>query len=185
MPNWIKTRIDLGNRPLIELDLARLFFRASQSDPDRFLAWLIDGAIETVETDSRYVVHPANYAAELSANTRAVQLPFGPYHAGSAALVRLDEDDNETAVDGTIVHDGGSPGCLELPEVSEDHAKLKLTYQAGSSDLRRDVELVVLSLAAHRYEHREAATAGDVVKTVPIGYHHVIRGLDPMLDGVS
>lgn len=182
MPTWSKEFIELS-KPLIDPLLVRTYCRVVTEDEDDFLLWLVHGAAITVETDSRFTVRPVAYSATLAANTRPVQLPAGPFH--SATLIRVDSEGNETPVEDEILHDDGYPGCLTLPKIEESHSSLKLSYQAGTHPIRPDVEVLVLSLVAHRYEHREAATGDGVVKTVPLGYHHSIRGLDPLTDGVN
>ena len=183
MANWTYERIDLGNTPLIDILLVRDFMRLSNEKEDKLVELFIGSAVDTVEADSRNAVHPATLTAVFPKGTRSVELPRGVVH--SATAFAIDSDGNETEITEGVTHDNGVPGCLKLPAIDAEHESVKVVYQAGSLPLEPVLAITVMTLALHRYEHREAATADGNIKETPLGYKHTITGLDPMKDGVN
>lgn len=155
---------------------------SSDTDDDALLSEiLIPAAIDTVERDTRWVVSPLQYSIELYKNATCINLPSGPYV--SASLFTISALGVETELEGAeIVHDNGHPGLLTWDAVDENQSTLKLVVRIGPTSPAPKIKLLVMTLVAHWYEHREAATADGSFSETPLGYKHAVASMDPMTD---
>lgn len=180
---WTESQIASASS-LIDLGLLRNYCRIIGADDDGLLTMFAGAAINLIERDTRLALRSRTFQGELAKNTRVVRLPRGPFLA-LTSLVSIDAAGQSTTVDAAAIHhNGGVPGELALPVIVSPHVSLRLTYRAGYEALPDDIKLLVFSLVAHWYEHREAATSDAAPSEIPIGYRHMVRGLDPMQDGV-
>jgi uncharacterized phiE125 gp8 family phage protein len=181
---WQFTPVDLGETELVPLAMCKRHARipSSDTDDDSLLSEiLIPAAIDTVERDTRWVVTPREYSIELYKNSTCIQLPAGPFV--SASLFAIDTVGDETELDDAeIIHDDGHPGLLTWDAVDENQARLKLVVRIGPTAPAPKIKLMIMTLVAHWYEHREAATADGSFSETPLGYQHAVKAMDPMTD---
>jgi uncharacterized phiE125 gp8 family phage protein len=181
--NWTESNVASASS-LIDLSLLRSYCRIIGTDDDGLLTMFAGAAINLIERDTRLAIRSRTFVGALDAHTRIAKLPRGPF-LSLTSLVTIDADDDETTVDAASVkHDGGTPGEIMIPLIAPGHVSMRLTYRAGYLTLPDDIKLLIFSLVAHWYEHREAATSDAAPSEIPIGYRHMVRGLDPMQDGV-
>lgn len=178
---WDRVDVDLGEDDIIKPALVRQYCRISGTAEDEFLAWLVAGAIETVQIDSRRVIRPRTITATIPHTFRCVSLPEGPFVSANL----LFGDDTAAGDPPPIHHDGGNPGKLFWQRIDGEHDGVIVQVRVGDWPMRADIELLILTLVAHRYEHREATTADGNVRKVPIGYGEMVRAIDPMTDAVG
>lgn len=182
MIDWQRTTVEPAT-PLIALSAIKRHCRIFNDDDDDYLRdLLIPSAIATVQRDTRWQINPIELTAKLPAGTRVVKLPGGPYV--SAVLKHVAIDESETTVEG-VTHDGGMPGRLSLPAIATPHVGLVLSIIIGSQPPDPAIVIMICTLVAHWFEHREAVTADGEAKEVPLGYRHLCKALDPMTDGFT
>lgn len=151
------------------------------ADDDLLTQVLIPAAVDTVQRDTRWQVEPLEYSIELYANATGIALPSGPFV--SATLSKIAIGGQLTVVQNAgIVHDEGMPGSLSWPTVSGDHTGLRLAVRVAPLTPAPRIKLLVMTLVAHWYEHREAATADGSFSETPLGYQHAVKAMDPMTD---
>lgn len=167
---------------VVDLDLLKNHCRVITNSDDALLLVYAGAAIKLIERDTRLALLTRSLTVDLPAYSRSIDLPRGPFV--SAELVTL-VGETETQVDSPAVkHDGGIPGSLSWPYIASDHDSMRLTYIAGYQSLPPDILLLVMQMTGHWYEHREAATSDAAPTEVPLGYKHMVRGLDTYQDAV-
>ncbi len=168
---------------LVALPIVKRHARIFSDDDDGYLReFLIPSAIATVQRDTRWQINPIRLTTTLPAGTRSVDVPTGPFV--SATLHRIDIDEAQTEVAG-VTHNGGMPGRLTLPAIATPHVGLQLAIVVGSQPPDPAIAVMICTLVAHWYEHREAVTADGEAKEVPLGYRHLCAALDPMSDAFT
>lgn len=187
--DWTRSPVDIGEDLLIPLALVKRHARIFDSGDDALVSdILFPAAVAMVQRDTRWQVEPITLTAELPpfppVGRTFVRLPMGPFV--SVVATTTTGEDEPVAIDPpSINHDFGMPGTLVFPPIVADHDKVNLSVRIGAIPPEPSIRIMILTLVAHMYEHREAATADGEVKEVPIGYRHLVAALDPMTDGYN
>lgn len=184
MSGWTSTAVAIQS-PLINLATLKRHGRISGTEDDDYLQdLLIPAAIGMVQRDTRWTIQPHDYSIDLGVGIGSIRLPAAPYV--SATMLRIDPETEETeAEEVQFKHNGALPGILTWRPVSyEDRRQRRLVVRIGEAIPRAELQLLVMCLVAHWYEHREAATADGTFEETPLSYQHLVRALDPMTDAV-
>ncbi len=181
MRGWHATPAAITD-PLINLQTLKRHARISGTDDDSYLqTLLIPAAIGMVERDTRWTIRPHDYTIELPAMVGCIDLPAAPFVSGQ--LFYLDADGEAEDSELPISHNGKLPGSVEWPWTNQPRRQ-RLVVRIGDTTPRAELQLLVMVLVAHWYEHREAVTADGSFSETPLAYQHLARALDPMTDAV-
>lgn len=182
MSGWQISPVPI-EQPLINLPTLKRHARISGNDDDAYLQdVLVPAAIGLVERDTRWTIRPHDYTIDFPSHVACMRLPAAPFV--SADLFRLDPDTGDPTLQPvTVQHNGALPGLVHWPW-SNDRGRQRLVVRIGEATPRAELQLLVMCLVAHWYEHREAATADGSFSETPLAYQHLARALDPMSDAV-
>jgi uncharacterized phiE125 gp8 family phage protein len=171
----------------VPLSTVKHHCKLTGTDEDAYLTLLIKAAARTIERDTRLALLPRSETITTVYDpcSGRIAIPRGPFL--SLTSVTLHHSDGSTSAGDPEdwQHNGKLPGTLSpADDYSPPAGKITIVYRAGSDPLPEDLQLLLMMLVAHWYEHKEAATADGTVNETPLSYRHLVRAMDPMTDAV-
>lgn len=175
-----------AERP-IPVEEAKAALRIPHSFEDEVLENKLDAAEELIEARTTRVLRPCDFELSLKGHVGPVELKVAPIRdvtsveyrtlAGAWVLAGANEYEFLPSVGGGLVVFLSSAAP---PEYDSERANLRIKFAAGYGDageadavdpelvLPRRVRELILLLAGHWFEHREAVTSGDLAE-IPLG----------------
>ncbi|SHO66227.1 phage conserved hypothetical protein, phiE125 gp8 family [Pseudoxanthobacter soli DSM 19599] len=164
------------------LQEAKLFLRVDGDDEDDLIAGLVTTARTHVEREARRAMVSQGWRTVLPGRPSGGRVPLGPAPViAVTAVTAYDAEGTATAVDAGRyrVDRAGEPAELVLERaVAGAENGIEIDFDCGygtdGAAVPRPLVQAVLMVAAHWYEHREAATLGAVTAPVARGVEALI-----------
>ncbi len=166
----------------VSLQETKRFLRVDGDDEDELIAGLVAAARVHVEREARRAMISQGWRTVLPGGPRGGRVPLGPAPViGVTAVTAYGADGTPTAVDagGYRLDRAAEPAELVLGRAvaaAENGIEIDFDcgYGAAGAAVPRPLVQAVLMVAAHWYEHREAATLGAVAAPVTRGVEALI-----------
>ncbi|MGI2036404.1 head-tail connector protein [Rhizobium panacihumi] len=178
--------LERATAELVPIDTLKKWFAIEHDDDDAILAQMLRGAIARIDGPDGigYAMMRQTWRKSLDCFSSCIHLPGAPvkgiravsYVDDAGELKTVNEDVYRLDADREPARLTPAPG-KSWPAAARVPGAVKVDYYLGeenAAEVRADLIDAVTLIVGHRYQHREAASAGKV-ETLPLGVEWILN----------